>query len=90
MTTQILNSFATGRNYGEPQVIYWEAVEAHWDEDFGLTVFTVVFADPVRKISGEVKTLSNGASAAKFILRQYDGNEYELTERAADFLKACL
>jgi hypothetical protein len=75
--------FATGRDYGTPQVLEITYIAPKAIDDFevsALDLMTAHFTDAARGISGQVNIFAKDATAVKIgsaVLAEYDAGNYQ-------------
>jgi hypothetical protein len=69
-------NYATGRNYGMPQVLTI-TIESETTDDYGFTDVVATFSDASRNISGRVTLVTDTKGLGEAVLQAYDAGQYQ-------------
>ena len=69
-------NYATGRNYGMPQVLTI-TIESETTDDLGFTDVVASFTDVSRNISGRVALVTDTKGLGQAVLQAYDAGQYQ-------------
>jgi len=68
--------YATGRNYGMPQILAI-TIESETTDDYGFTDVVATFSDVSRNIAGRVALVTDTKGLGQAVLQAYDAGQYQ-------------